>query len=39
MGRGLVTMDSRSCVAQITALPARLHWAIIAFCAMNTCNK
>merc|ERR1719458_1464819 len=36
VGLGFFTMDSSIWVAQMTAFPARLHSAIIAFCAMNT---
>merc|ERR1719353_2406670 len=36
VGRGLVVIDSSICVAQMIGLPARLHLAIIIFCAMNT---
>ena len=36
VGRGLVTMDSSICVAQITGFPSRLHFAIMSFCATKT---
>ena len=36
VGRGLDVIDSSICVAQMTGLPARLHFAIIAFCARKT---
>mmetsp|Transcript_62233 Transcript_62233/g.173879 ORF Transcript_62233/g.173879 Transcript_62233/m.173879 type:complete len:222 (+) Transcript_62233:88-753(+) len=36
VGRGRVVMDSSICVAVMTGLPARLHLAIIIFCARKT---
>ena len=36
VGRGLDVIDSSICVAQMTGLPARLHFAIIDFCARKT---
>mmetsp|Transcript_13131 Transcript_13131/g.33535 ORF Transcript_13131/g.33535 Transcript_13131/m.33535 type:complete len:200 (-) Transcript_13131:596-1195(-) len=36
VGRGFLVIDSSICVAQMTGFPARLHLAIIIFCAMKT---
>mmetsp|Transcript_13569 Transcript_13569/g.42489 ORF Transcript_13569/g.42489 Transcript_13569/m.42489 type:complete len:294 (-) Transcript_13569:464-1345(-) len=36
VGRGLEVIDSSICVAQMIGLPARLHLAIIIFCATKT---
>mmetsp|Transcript_5815 Transcript_5815/g.11871 ORF Transcript_5815/g.11871 Transcript_5815/m.11871 type:complete len:370 (+) Transcript_5815:257-1366(+) len=38
VGRGLQHIDSSICVAVITGLPARLHCAMICFCAANMCS-
>ena len=38
VGRGFFTMDSSIWVAQITGVPARLHFWIIIFWATNTCT-
>ena len=38
VGRGFFTIDSSIWVAQITGVPARLHFWIIIFWATNTCT-
>ena len=38
VGRGFFTIDSSIWVAQMTGVPARLHFWIIIFWATNTCT-